>query len=95
MPFLPGISPLMRACASSTSLVLLLFKSLVARLNSANTVWASALPVAAPELQPTGTADLTCTRKPSARPLLKVATVEDLTDRILGTAKSDPENLDR
>ena len=95
MLFLRGTMPLVRASASSTSLIRLLFTSLVAKLNSVNAVWASTPLVVAPALQPAGTADQLCTWKPSAGPSQSVVTVEDPTDRILGPAKSDLINPDR
>ena len=47
------------------------------------------------EIQCAGTSDQMCTRLPSTRPSHDVATVGDPTDRIPGTAKPDPESLDR
>ena len=48
MPFSTGKSPLVRASASSTSLVGLPYTSLVDKLNSVNAVWASTPLVVAP-----------------------------------------------
>ena len=95
MLFSTGNLPLVRASATSKSLVRLPFTSLVAKLNSANAVWASTPPVVAPALQPPGTADQKCTRKTSSRPSPSVVTVGNFTDWILGPTKPDPKNPDR
>ena len=95
MPFFTGTKPLVRASAFSTIRVWLPSTSLVDQLNNANAVSASTPLVVAPALQLAGIADQICTSKQSARPSHAVATVGDLTDRILGPANSDQKNPDQ